>query len=130
MLSVRDLTDIYRLQKSVQDKEVSRMLAATLTHEMMTPLDCIGTFARRILTSKTEKEARHFADLIATSSKMLRLQMRNMLDRSLLEAGTFKLNLVPHQVSRVVSEVVEMLRPQALSKQVHIVFSQPEGAAI
>lgn len=92
MVTIRDMTDIHRLSETSRENQITKMLAATVTHEMMTPLNCIVTFVRAIVSARNAKQVQYFANLIERTTKMLRLNMRDLLDRSLLEVGTFKPN--------------------------------------
>jgi len=64
------------------------MLNATVSHEMMTPLGCIISFAEHLSESlrgdlpKFEK-----AQIIFKTAKLLRMNLKDLLDRSLLENG-------------------------------------------
>lgn len=56
MLTIRDFTDLHKLSVTSHENQVTKMLAATVTHEMMTPLNCIVTFVRAILTAKSPEQ--------------------------------------------------------------------------
>lgn len=129
MVTIRDMTDIHKLSETSRENQITKMLAATVTHEMMTPLNCIVTFVRSILAAKNAQQVSYFANLIERTTKMLRLNMRDLLDRSLLEVGTFKANLQPHTAHQVVFENVVMMRAQAKSKDVEIVFKNESAGS-
>ena len=48
MLTIRDVSKILKADKMEQENEFYQTLTATVTHEMMTPINCIITFARGI----------------------------------------------------------------------------------
>ena len=110
MLTVRDLTDVHRLQETTRENELSKMLQATLSHEVMTPLKCIMTFVASILKATDTATAHKYANLIQNTAKILRLQMHNMLDRSQFEVGGFKPNLERASIMNTVTEIVEILQ--------------------
>lgn len=120
MVTIRDMTDIHRLSVTSHENQMTKMLAATVTHEMMTPLNCIVTFVRSILKAGDFQRIKHFAALIERTTKMLRLNMRDLLDRSLLEVGKFKANFEPFNAYQVICENVTMMASQAKLKDIEI----------
>ena len=63
------------------------MLNATLNHEMMQPLTCIIFFATALLAKGLQQEDKKKLNMIVSSAKLLRCQMKDMLDRNLIENG-------------------------------------------
>jgi len=45
MMSIRDLSDFYKLQKSENQNKLLNLLNSTVSHEMITPLRCIINMA-------------------------------------------------------------------------------------
>lgn len=50
MMNLRDLTQHYKLQRVMQEKKNISLLNSTVTHEMMTPLNCVTTFSERLVS--------------------------------------------------------------------------------
>ena len=48
VLNIRDMTSFQELSESKREVEMSQMLSSTVTHEVMTPLNCVETFTRCI----------------------------------------------------------------------------------
>jgi hypothetical protein len=51
MLTIRDLTKLLSVEKIESENRFFNTLTATVTHEMMTPLNCIITFGRSLLNT-------------------------------------------------------------------------------
>jgi hypothetical protein len=61
---------------------------------MMTPLSCIIQFAvHLVVAGEGNKEITGKAELIEKSAKLLKLNLKDLLDRSLIEKGKFEPNL-------------------------------------
>ena len=51
MLTIRDLTKLMSVEKIESENRFFNTLTATVTHEMMTPLNCIITFGRSLINT-------------------------------------------------------------------------------
>lgn len=49
MLTVRDVTQIHELQQMTTHNQHLSLLFASVTHEVMTPLNCISTFSDHLV---------------------------------------------------------------------------------
>jgi signal transduction histidine kinase len=52
-MSIRDLTQYYEYKNVNEKMRYLETLNATVSHEMMTPLNCIVAFAERIIVDST-----------------------------------------------------------------------------
>jgi signal transduction histidine kinase len=48
MLTIRDVSKLLNVEKIEQENKFFNKLTSTVTHEMMTPLNCIMTYARSL----------------------------------------------------------------------------------
>jgi len=55
----------------------------------MTPIRCVVTLGSDLLRSVKSENSKNKADLIVCTSKLLLSQVKNLLDKSLLENGNF-----------------------------------------
>ena len=76
---------------------------------MMTPLNCIISFAENLFSSVSNPAQKKKAQLIATTAKLLKHNMRDLLDRSLLELGKLDPNFEPKNLKDLMNEVVEIM---------------------
>lgn len=75
-------------EKIESENRFLNTLTSTVTHEMMTPLNCIITFGRSLLTTKYKAKAK----VIVNVAQLIKMNLKDLLDRSLIENG----KLVPN----------------------------------
>lgn len=120
MMNIRDLTQHYKLQQVVEERNNIKMLNSTVTHEMMTPLNCVTSFADRLVSLLKDKKQRSYAVLISRTSKLLKSYIRDLLDRNLLEKGKLELNFQHAVLEELFAELVEMMQYQAQMRGITI----------
>lgn len=84
MLTIRDLTHYEKYTKQQTRNESSSMVSSTVTQDMLLPLSCMETFLRAILNSTDLQKITIFAKLCERTSKALKLNIRDLLDRTLI----------------------------------------------
>ena len=98
--------------------ELNKMMATTVTHETMTPLNCILTFTRILFSLNLGERANHFVGLTERTTLLMKHNMRDLLDKAQLERQTFKSNPQPANPWTLVQEVIDMLKHSAISRGV------------
>jgi K+-sensing histidine kinase KdpD len=88
MLTIRDVTKLRDLQQAEKQNEYLNMLTSTVTHEMMTPLNCILTFAKSIIDFKSSRKVTEEAGMIFKSTSLMKLYVSDLLDRTRAQTGT------------------------------------------
>lgn len=90
---------------------------ANMSHELRTPLTAVIGFAN-LLADEPELSARgrRYVDRIATGGRTLLATINDILDFSRLEQGRIALSPRPLKITDLVSEVLEMLGPEAAAK--------------
>jgi K+-sensing histidine kinase KdpD len=91
-------------------------LNATVSHEMMTPLNCIVAFAEKIAVDAADSQSSNNAGIISKTAKLLKMNLKDLLDRNLIEKGVLEPVLQPNKLSVLISEVIEIMQYQANSK--------------
>jgi signal transduction histidine kinase len=87
-----------------------RDLLANVSHELRTPLGTVLTESTSPLPEEhSSAEARRRLQTIADEARRLRALVNDMLDMSVIEAGTLELNLEPVQVGDAIEAAVERL---------------------
>ena len=82
----------------------------SVTHELMTPLKCISSFARSLQKELQHSEKRKEAELIDVTSKLMISHVSLLLDKSMLENKAFKPNFAPYPFNKIVSDAVSIMR--------------------
>ena len=62
MLTIRDVDKLLSVEKIESENKFFNTLTSTVSHEMMTPLNCIITFGRSLLNSQFKAKAKVICD--------------------------------------------------------------------
>jgi signal transduction histidine kinase len=81
MVSIRDISKLRSLELAEIKNGYLNMLTSTITHELMTPLNCILTFANTIIKRVTDGVVLGHTKMIRHSTMLMRLQVHDLLDR-------------------------------------------------
>jgi signal transduction histidine kinase len=111
MLTIRDVSKLHDLEQAEAKNNYLNMLNSTVTHELMTPLNCILTFANSIYNALPKGEIKNQSKLIIHSTSLMRLQVRDLLDRTYAEKGTLNFNLQANSLKQIIKEVCNLMQP-------------------
>ncbi len=129
--SARDVTELKRYERTLQQKNVelqdaSRMKSeflANMSHELRTPLNAIMGFSEVLrdgLVGELTDQQRGFIGDIFSSGKHLLALINDILDLSKVEAGKMTLDLEPVQVSSLFVNSMSIVREKAASRRVRL----------
>ena len=118
MLTIRDVSKLLSVEKIESENRFFNTLTSTVTHEMMTPLNCIITFGRSLLNTQYQAKAK----VIVNVAQLIKMNLKDLLDRSLIENGKLVPNFEKHNLHKLISQVVEIMQSQADMKEVRINF--------
>ncbi len=89
---------------------------ATMSHEVRTPLNGVLGIADLLLDTPLDPEQRDYAETIVRSGQSLLTILNDVLDLSKIEAGRLKLELIPFDPVRTVTDVIAVFAPSASAK--------------
>jgi len=113
------------LEKNKKAENIRKEFVANVTHELKTPLTSISGFAETLQGSAGEKpEVRaRFLEIISLESARLSRLIDDTLIISDIESGR---DVMPKggdiDIKQAIEEVIEALRPLAVSKSIEIIF--------
>ena len=136
--AARDVTELKRFEQTLQEKNVELARAndlkdeflATVSHELRTPLNAVLGWARMLGSKQLPPDrAEHATAAIERSAAALALIINDLLDMSRIVAGTLHLAPQPVDLVAVAQAALDVVRPLAVTKDVHLAFS-PDLPAI
>ncbi len=142
---IKDVSDQKKLEEELKDsyeelkltysklKELYKMkdsFLSSVSHELRTPLTSVIGFTELLLDGNLTQEERHKAEIILRNSKRLSRLIRALLDTTLIESMNLQLDLEEVEINELVFSVVEDMKNNAESKNLHISFDIPEHMVI
>ena len=105
-------------------EEANRMkdeFLATLSHELRTPLTSILGWSRMLGTHKLDAEqSKRALETIERNAKVQSQLIEDILDVSRIISGKLRLHVVPVDLSSVIADSVEAVRPAADAKEIRL----------
>lgn len=120
------MTDILR-----QNEELHRRFVSDASHELKTPLASIRLLSDSILQSENiDRETTvEFVEDIGACAERLQHMTEKLLDLSRMDSGV-EVVRVPVDLSQVVADSLQMLRPQADSRNVQLQMNISESVVV
>lgn len=122
------LTNAERLEKEARSASVAKSrFLATMSHEIRTPMNGVIGMCSLLEDSKLDDQQREFVHTIQKSGDYLLTLLNDILDYSKIEADRLELIERGFSLSHCVENVVALLSPLALEKQIELMlFIDPE----
>ena len=142
LVCVSDVTEQLRKERAYT-AEIRRALAAAeaanhakldfisrISHDIRTPLSAVKSMTECAYQDiRDESKLRHDLDNISVASGFLNSLINDVLDISRIDSGRIELHNAPYLYSRLTSEIVSLVRPEAEQKGVHLILNN-EGAPL
>jgi signal transduction histidine kinase len=90
VLTMKDITNEQKLRSAQHKTKVMAHISSCISHELMTPIRCIITFAMLLVRELQDEALNQKASMIASTAKLLLSQIKMMLDNSLLANNHFE----------------------------------------
>jgi len=116
IISIQDVTNIRKLEK------IRTEFVSNVTHELKTPLTSIRGFIETLRNGaiKDETVSDKFLDIIDIEAERLSMLISDILQLSEIESHTKDINITTFDIKKIVSECIEILKPEADKKDVSI----------
>ncbi len=113
------------LRDITKDKEIAEMksdFVSKVSHELRTPLSSIKAYIEMLIDGEAhdEETRSEFYDIVQNETNRLQRLIDNILSISRIESGVVKVHREPVSFPMLVSECVEVLRPQAAEKSIKL----------
>jgi PAS domain S-box-containing protein len=126
--AARDVTEFNKMVNSLNEAkaEAERANAAksdflsNMSHELRTPLNAVIGFAQLLDMRTTSPETREASQSILKAGRHLLTLISEILDLARIEAGKLTLSVESVPVGEVLEHAVELVRPIAEAKGIHI----------
>jgi two-component system phosphate regulon sensor histidine kinase PhoR len=114
------------LHDMTREKEIAQMkndFVSNVSHELRTPLASIKAYVEMLIDGEAddEKTQREFYEVIQNEANRLSRLIDNILNISRIESGLVKINKQPLSLMVVIKEALEVMAPQARTKQIKLV---------
>jgi two-component system phosphate regulon sensor histidine kinase PhoR len=108
-----------------REKEIAQMkndFVSHVSHELRTPLASIRAYVEMLVDGEAteEKTRREFYEIIQSEANRLGRLIDNILNISRIESGLVKINKRPLSLSVIMKEAIEVIAPQARTKNIEI----------
>jgi PAS domain S-box-containing protein len=122
--AIRDITERRQMEERMQQaNRLKSEFLANMSHELRTPLNAIIGFTELMSDGKVEASSpqyKEFLGHILTSGRHLLQLVNDILDLSKVEAGKMEFRPEAIDLSRIVDEIVAMLRTVASNKRLRV----------
>jgi len=128
--AIQDITDRCKLEQRLRDAiaiadKASRSKSeflANMSHEIRTPLNAVIGLGYLLEQTSLSEDQRQFLTKIQFAGRALLGVINNVLDLSKIEADEMSLEDAPFDLPGLVSDVSQMLLPQALEKGIELIL--------
>ncbi|HET9405542.1 MAG TPA: PAS domain S-box protein, partial [Burkholderiales bacterium] len=129
--AARDVTELKRFERTLQEKNVELEHAssmkseflATMSHELRTPLNAIIGFSEALkdglIGPMSDTQQEHVGDIFTSGQHLLSL-INDILDLSKVEAGMMVLELEPVDLKSLLSNSLSIVREKAAAQRIQI----------
>ena len=118
----RDITEQNRLRRRADEASRAKdEFLATLSHELRTPLNTVTGYIMMLRRGQLDESQRDKAlDVMARNAESLTQLVSDLLDSSQVVTGRVRMELKPCDLSHLVTQALDNIRPAADSKQVRL----------
>ena len=117
VVNFTDVTLFYRLKQEKKTTHQLKTLTASVSHEMIAPLNGTIKMAEMLMIYQTQDRPKNMLNMIINASRLVMCHSNDLLDYNVLDRGTLVENLVMTSIEQAVCEVLAIARFDASKKQ-------------
>ena len=116
-------------QRADKANEAKGRFLANVSHEMRTPLNGVVAMADVLRETSLNESQREIVDTLGASANLLLTQIEDVLDMAKIEAGRVQIEQRPFDLSRLITNTIKVVLPQARYKGLTVNTSVSADAA-
>ena len=116
--SLKDLTAMEELAREKMNSTLERVMMATITHELRSPLHGILGMLEQIQAQVETPQLLHYCRIGINTGKIMMHLINDILDFSQIEANKLRLNYSTFRPQEIVQECIELFQLQAGRKKI------------
>lgn len=118
-----------------QERRLDKMrkeFVSNVSHELKTPIALIQGYAEglKLNVNEDEENRNYYCDVIMDEADKMNRLVRDLLDLSQIESGSFRLEKTAFDISLVTENVLEKYKPMFGEKGINVQLEKPERAAV
>ena len=129
--SIQDITERVKMEEEMHNAKLlaedsvktKEQFLANMSHEIRTPMSAIIGFTNLILDTKLSEEQSEYLNTINYSARNLLSIINDILDFSKIKSGKLTLEEADFDLSKVISSLVNIFRPEVDKKNVKLIYT-------
>ncbi len=117
----------YERQRADDANRAKGTFLTNMSHEIRTPINTVLGLDTMILRESKEANIKRFAKDIQSAGRSLLSLINDILDFSKIESGKMELVCANYELSGIINDVVNMIRPRAQEKELEFIVEVDEG---
>lgn len=128
--TIQDITEMKRTEQSLisaknealKSSQAKSEFLARMSHEIRTPMNAIMGMADLLKETKLSDDQQYYVTIFCKAGEVLMALINDILDLSKIEAGEVSLENIPLDLSKVLGDIHEIMKPRALEKGLEYSF--------
>lgn len=113
-------------------EKMRRQFVSSVSHELKTPISMIQGYADglKFNIAKSPEDVQYYCDVIVDESEKMGQLVKDLLDLSSYESGTFKIKKVNFDFTQLIRETVDRYQITFIDKNIELLLDLPEQCII
>jgi signal transduction histidine kinase/ActR/RegA family two-component response regulator len=128
--AVQDITEMKRAEQSLisakneamKSSQAKSEFLARMSHEIRTPMNAIMGMADLLKETELSEDQQYYVTIFCKAGEVLMALINDILDLSKIEAGEVSLENIPFDLSKLLTDIQEFMKPRALEKGLEYSF--------
>lgn len=103
-------------ETAIRSSQAKSEFLARMSHEIRTPMNAIMGMAELLKETKLSADQEYYVTIFCKAGEVLLTLVNDILDLSKIEAGEVSIENIPFDLSKILSDVEDIMRPRATEK--------------